>query len=270
MFRRRFWIRVIRSLALIYVGIVVVMMFCEQSLVYVPTRYPGGNWQMPSLAFEDAEFTAPDGTRLHGWFVPHDHPRVVILLAHGNGGNLTHRSDILREFHQLGAAVMIFDYRGYGKSEGSPSETGILSDARAARAWLAKRAVISEKQIVLVGESLGTGVAVDLAAADGARGLVLLSAFTSLPDAAASHYPWLPVRLLMRNRLDSLSKIADYHGPLLAVHGDADSIVPYALGRQLFEAANEPKQFVTIRHADHNDPPSAEFYRAVDAFLQNL
>jgi fermentation-respiration switch protein FrsA (DUF1100 family) len=270
MFHRRFWFRVIRSLALIYLGILVVMMFLERSLVFVPTRYPGGEWKPVDLVFEDAEFTAADGTRLHGWFVPHEQPRAVLLLAHGNAGNLTHRTDMLREFHRLGAAVMIFDYRGYGRSEGSPSETGILSDARAARAWLAKRAAIDERQIVLVGESLGSGVAVDLAAADGARGLVLLSAFTTLPDAAASHYPWLPVRLLMRTRLNSLSKIANYRGPLLAVHGDADSIVPYALGRRLFEAANEPKRFVTIRHGDHNDPPSAEFYQAVDQFLDKL
>jgi hypothetical protein len=145
-----------------------------------------------------------------------------------------------------------------------------LSDARAARAWLANRARVAESQIVLVGESLGTGVAVDLAAVDGARGLVLISAFTSLPDAAASHYPWLPVRLLMRNRLNSLAKIGDYHGPLLSVHGDADTIVPFALGRRLFEAANEPKRLVVAHGSDHNDPPTAEFYEAVDQFLGSL
>lgn len=270
MFRRRFWIRVLRSLALVYIGVCIVMMFLERSLVFVPTRYPGGEWKPWNLEFEDAEFTAADGTKLHGWFVPHDKPRAVMLLAHGNGGNLTNRIDVLRELHNLGAAVLVFDYRGYGKSEGSPSETGILSDARAARAWLAKRAGISEPEVVLMGESLGTGVAVDLAAADGARGLVLLSAFTSLPDAAASHYPWLPVRLLMRTRLNSLSKIKNYHGPLLSAHGDADSIVPYPLGQQLFEAANEPKRFVPLSGRDHNDPPPTEFYRAVDEFLDKL
>src|SRR5689334_17708156 len=101
--------RIARSLALVYVGIVVIMMFLEPSLVYVPTRYPGGNWQPSNLEFEDVHFAAADGTRLNGWFVPYDHPRAVMLLAHGNGGNQTHRIDMLRELHQLGAAVMIFD-----------------------------------------------------------------------------------------------------------------------------------------------------------------
>jgi fermentation-respiration switch protein FrsA (DUF1100 family) len=257
-------------LALVYVGIVVITMFLEPSLVFVPTRYPGGNWQSSNLDFEDVHFAAADGTRLNGWFVPHDHPRAVMLLAHGNGGNLTHRIDMLQELHQLGAAVMIFDYRRYGRSEGSPNETGILSDARAARAWLAKRAGIAENQIVLVGESLGTGVAVDLAASDGARGLILISAFISLLDSAASHYPWLPVRLLMRNRLDSLAKVGRYHGPLLAVHGDADRIVPYELGHRLFNAANERKRLIVVHGSDHNDPSSNEFYKAVDRFFDSL
>ncbi|HEY2149120.1 MAG TPA: alpha/beta hydrolase [Pirellulales bacterium] len=257
-------------MALIYIGIVVIMMFLETSLVYMPTRYPDGSWQPSNLDFEDAQFAAADGTRLNGWFLPCDHPRAVLLVAHGNGGNLTHRIDMLRELHRLRAAVMIFDYRGYGRSEGSPNEAGILSDARGARAWLAKRAGVTESRVVLVGESLGTGVAVDLAAADGARGLILVSAFTSLPDAAASHYPWLPVRILMRNRLDSLSKIGRYHGPLLAMHGDADRIVPFPLGRRLFDAANEPKRLVVARGSDHNDPPSDEFYKAVDQFLDSL
>jgi uncharacterized protein len=267
---KRFFLRSARIVAIVYLGILLIMMFLERSMVFVPSRYPDGDWRPADLALEDAELSAPDGTRLHGWFVPHEHPRAVILFSHGNGGNLSHRVDILRDLHHLGAAVMIFDYRGYGRSEGSPDEAGILSDARAARAWLAKRAAIDEKQIVQMGESLGGGVSVDLAAADGARGLVLISTFTSLPDAAAAHYPWLPVRLLMHTRLDSLAKIGNYHGPLLQVHGDADRIVPFALGKRLFEAANEPKRFVVIPGGDHNDPPAAEFYQALDQFLGEL
>ncbi len=270
MFRRRFWYRLLRLLALVYIGVCAVMMLFERSLVFVPTRYPDGDWRPWGLDVEDVEFSAGDGTRLHGWFVPCDNARAVILLAHGNGGNITHRTDLLRELHALRAAVFAFDYRGYGKSEGSPSETGILADARAARAWLAKRAAIDERQIALMGESLGTGVAVDLAAADGARGLILLSAFTTLPDAAAARFPWLPVRLLMRTRLNSLSKIANYRGPLLAAHGDADTIVHYELGQRLFQAANEPKRFVTFTGNDHNDLPPSEFYRAIDEFLGSL
>ena len=174
----------------------------------------------------------------------------------------------LRE--RLGVSVMIFDYRGYGRSEGSPNEDGILADARAARAVLAQKAGVSEEQIVLMGRSLGGGVMVDIAARDGARALILESTFTSLPDVAGWHYPWLPVRLLMRTRLDSLSKIKEYHGPLLQSHGDADRIIPLKLGRQLFEAANSPKRFVTISGRDHNDPQSEDYYEALDEFLDDL
>ena len=270
MFRQRLGFRVLCIPAIAYLGVVVIMMFLERSLIFVPSRYPVGNWHPAALTFEDADFRAANGVRLHGWFVPCDQPRAVILFSHGNGGNLTNRADVLRALHRLGAAVLIYDYRGYGRSEGSPDEAGILRDARAARAWLAKRTGIDERQIVQFGESLGGGVAVDLAAADGARGLILVSTFTTLPDAAAAHFPWLPVRLVMRTRLDSLSKIGRYHGPLLEMHGDADRVVPFALGRRLFAAANEPKQFVEIANGDHNDPLPSEFLQALDRFLDRL
>ena len=171
---------------------------------------------------------------------------------------------------RTGASVLIFDYRGYGRSEGKPSEEGVLADARAARAWLAAREKIPEALVVLMGESLGGAVAVDLAARDGARALVLESSFSSLPDVAAYHYPFLPVSWAMRTRFDSLSKIGNYHGPLLQAHGEADTIVPIQFGRRLFEAANQPKQFLLVPGHDHNDRMPVEFYDAVGAFLEGL
>jgi uncharacterized protein len=269
--RRPFWFRALRIAALVYIGLAVVMMFAENSLIFHPSRYPDGNWNPQGLAFEDAWFNASDGTRLHGWYVSCDQPRAVILFAHGNGGNITDRVDILRALHdRMHSAVMIFDYRGYGRSEGSPNERGILADARAARKWLAARSGIAETQIVMMGESLGGGVAVDLAAADGARGLILENTFSSLPDVAATHFPWLPVHLLMRARLNSAAKIPNYHGPLLQVHGDRDQIIPFAIGKKLFDAANEPKQFVVIPGGDHNDPRTPAFLNALEAFIGKL
>jgi len=138
------------------------------------------------------------------------------------------------------------------------------------RAWLAAREKIPESDIVLMGESIGGAVAVDLAARDGARALILESTFTTLPDAAAFHYPWLPVRWAMRTRFDSLSKIGQYRGPLFMSHGDADSVVPYDLGRRLFEAANEPKQFLDLPGHDHNDPMPPDYYDAVREFLERI
>ena len=266
---RRTW-RVVRILLIAYLVIILLMMFMENSLLFFPTKYPDGDWQPPGLQFEDAWFQAADGTKLHGWFVPHDHPRAVALFAHGNGGNLSHRADLFYELHRMGVAVLAFDYRGYGRSEGSPNEAGILADARAARTWLAKRAGIPESQIVVMGESLGGAVAVLLTGEAPARGLVVESSFSSAPDVAAYHYPWLPVRLLMRTQLNAAEAIRRHHGPVLIVHGDADTIVPIQFGRKLFEAANEPKRFVTIPGADHNDPRRPQFYKSLDQFLNEL
>lgn len=253
-----------------YLIVVIAMLALENSLIFFPSVYPNGDWEIAGSKIEDAWFAADDGTKLHGWYAHVDQPRAVVLFAHGNAGNLSHRRELLENLRALNVAALMFDYRGYGRSEGAPSEAGVLQDARAARQWLAKRAGVSENDMVLMGESLGGGVMVDLAARDGARGLVLENTFTSLPDVAAYHYRWLPVKRLMRTRLDSLAKIKDYRGPLLQAHGDADRIIPYAIGRRLFEAANEPKQFVTVPGGDHNDGRSRQFYEALDRWLDEL
>ena len=243
----------------------------EDSLIFFPSVYPSGFWNPRTFEFEDAWFNAPDGTKLHGWYVPHLRPRAVVLFAHGNAGNVSHRAELVEILvHRLGVSVLVFDYRGYGRSEGKPSEAGILADARAARRWLAERAGVSEPEIVLMGESLGGGVMVDLAAKDGARALILENTFSSLPDVAAFHYPWVPVKLLMRTQLNSVAKIRDYRGPLLQIHGDADTIIPLTLAERLHSAANAPKQFVLISGGDHNDPRTPEFAQALDRFLAGL
>lgn len=243
----------------------------ERKMVFHPAPFPEGDWEPRELAYEDAWFEAEDGTRLHGWFVPHPEPSAVVLFMHGNAGNITgraHTLKILNQRHRL--SVLAFDYRGYGRSEGKPSERGMLNDARAARAWLARRTGVAEQDIVLMGRSLGGGVAVDLAAKDGARGLVLASTFTSLPDVGAHHFRWLPTCVLMSLRLDSLSKIKQYPGPLLQSHGDADRVIPYELGVQLFAAAPGQKRFVTIPYGGHNDPQTEQYRIALDEFLAAL
>ena len=263
--------RLIVGLVIACLLIVVLFMIFEESMIFFPMRYPDGDWQPDGLAFEDAWFQAADGTRLHGWYVAHDNPRAVALFCHGNAGNITHRADMLQVLRDyVGVSVLIFDYRGYGRSKGKPNEPGVLADARAARAWLAKRAGIPEQEIVMMGRSLGGAVAVDLAAKDGARALVLESTFTSIPDLGAHLYPWLPVRLLVRTQLNAAEQIGGYHGPLLQSHGDADTIVPYRFGRRLFDAANQPKRFVTIPGRDHNDPQNRQYYEALINFLDGL
>jgi hypothetical protein len=227
-------------------------MIFEEKLLFFPARHPVGDWSPSGLGFEDAWFEAEDDVKLHGWFVPHPAPRATILVAHGNGGNLSHRTELLRTLHRLRAASMIFDYRGYGRSEGRPTAKAILDDGRAARRWLCARTGARPEDLVLFGESLGGAVAVRLASEGGARALVLENTFNSLADVAAHHYPWIPVRLLLRSRLDSADWIRSYRGPLLQVHGDCDRTVPYACGLRLFEAAHEPKELVTVAGGGHH------------------
>lgn len=243
----------------------------ERAMIYQPTPFPDDQWDESRSPFEQVHFTSEDGTRLHGLFMPHPNPRAIALFCHGNAGNVASRAWslwVLNQRHEL--AVLTFDYRGYGKSEGRPSERGVLADARAARAWLAKRTGVREPDILLMGRSLGGGVAVDLAANDGARGLVLASTFSSLPDVAAHHMPWTLPQLLMTQRLDSRSKIKHYHGPLLQSHGDADRTIPIKLARRLFDAAPEPKRFVIIPGADHNDEQDEAYREALDDFIAAL
>lgn len=243
----------------------------EDACVYQPSQYPAGEWTDVNLAFEDAWFQAADGTRLHGWYVPHPQPRAVVLYAHGNNGNVADLADLLEHLNEEHAlAVLAFDYRGFGRSEGSPDEPGLQEDARAARAWLAQRTGIAESDVVLMGRSLGGGVMVDLASRDGARGLILESTFTSLPNVARSHPLWYGAGWLMRSQFDSLDKLADYRGPLLLSHGERDRLIPHSHGRKLFAAAPGPKRMITIAGAGHNDPQSAEYYAALDGFLDSL
>jgi fermentation-respiration switch protein FrsA (DUF1100 family) len=241
----------------------------EESILFQPRTYPSGDWT-PDSAVEDAWFEA-DGHKLHGWYAEAKQPRAVVLFAHGNAGNISDRRDVIELFRdKMNTTVMLFDYRGYGRSEGTPSEEGLLADARAARKWLAERAKVREQDVVIAGYSLGGAVAVDLAAKDGARGLILQSTFSSVPDTAASHFPLLPVRSLVHNHFDSAAKISSYHGPLLQSHGDADRVIPYELGQALFKAANDPKVFVTIPNGGHFEPPTKKYLAALDHFFDSL
>ena len=243
----------------------------ERKLIYHPQVYPDGDWNPPTPSTEEVWFEGNYGTRLHGWFLPHPAPRAVALVCHGNAGSIAGLQESLIRLNQRhGLAVMAFDYRGFGRSPGTPSEAGLLADARSARDWLAKRTGTGREDIVLMGYSLGGGVAVDLAAKDGARGLVLWSTFSNLPQTAAHHYSWLPTNLLMTQRFDSLAKIENYRGPLLQSHGDADRVIPYELGQRLHHRHRGPKQFITIPGTGHLDADSEEYQIVLSQFLEQL
>jgi fermentation-respiration switch protein FrsA (DUF1100 family) len=240
----------------------------DELLLFFPSKYPEGKWEPRGLHFEDAWFDAKDGTRIHGWYCPCEKPQAVLLYAHGNAGNLSYLSGLLQYFqNELRVTTLVFDYRGYGRSKGVPTVEGVLDDARAARSFLAKHADVNESEIVLMGRSLGGAVVVQLAADNAPRGLIIESTFSSLVDVATQHYGAFAAALIPADRLNSAAKIGQYKGPLLQSHGDADRTIPYSLGVKLFEKANEPKKFVTIRGGDHNDPQSDEYFRELNGFL---
>jgi fermentation-respiration switch protein FrsA (DUF1100 family) len=222
------------------------------------------------LEFEDLRFSAADGAQLHGWLVP-GAGESSLLWFHGNAGNVGDRVPLLKELHQqLAVSILILEYRGYGASEGRPSEGGLYLDAEAALGALTARMGVEAGSIVLFGQSLGAAVAVELARRRPPLGLILESAFTSVAEMARHHYPWLPVGGLLRTRFDSLSKISAVQAPLLVIHGDRDEIAPLDMGKALFAAAPGRKRLLVLRGAGHNDLPIVAgdaYFAALRGFL---
>ena len=243
----------------------------ERAFIYYPVRELTGTPASFGLAYRDVWFQADDGVRLHGWLIPGARP-TTLLWSHGNAGNIGHRLDNIREIHQrLGIGVFIFDYRGYGQSEGSPTEAGLYRDARAAREALVRDGGVPSERIVYFGRSLGAAVALELALAHPPRGLILESPFLSVQAMANRTLPGSGY--LFKSRFDSLARIGRLRAPLLILHGDADEVVPYEHGRRLWEAASEPKAFYTIARARHNDTylvGGRDYWEAWRKFLHAL
>lgn len=245
----------------------------ERSFIYFPERDLVADPDQVGLSFEEVYFVASDGVRLHGWFTP-GRQDVTWLWFHGNAGNISHRLDNLKLLHdELGVSIFLFDYRGYGRSQGTPSEEGTYRDAEAALAYLRTRRDVDPERIVYFGRSLGAAVAVELATCEPPLGLILESPFPSIQALARHHYPFLPIGPLLRTKYDSSAKIDKVKAPLLVLHGDSDEIVPLKAGRSLFEAAREPKRFHVIPGAGHNDTylvGGEEYLQALRRFLDGL
>lgn len=267
------WLRwlLVRFLFL-YLGAVVVMGLLETTLVYPRPSIDDGDWNATKYQVEDVFFTSADGTKLHGWYAEHANPRAFVLYCHGNGDQVAYLCNWLRPFaEEMQVSVFAFDYRGYGKSEGVPHEAGVLADGEAAQSWLAQRARIEPNEVVLYGSSLGGGVVTHLASQLGAKAVVAERTFHSMVDIAAALYRWLPVRWVMRNRYPSEKRIANYSGPWLQLHGDADRIVPIDSGRRLFDACpSDDKKLVVVPEMGHNDIAPPEFYEEVRDLLDRL
>jgi pimeloyl-ACP methyl ester carboxylesterase len=244
----------------------------EHSQVYHPDRQMSANGAELGRPFEDATFKAADGVELNGWFYPADpnSPRAqrVVLLCHGNAGNIGHRLEMCAALLETGVTVFLLDYRGYGRSRGRPTEQGTYQDAAAAYAWL-KRKGFAGANIIVMGESLGGGVASELPLREPVAALILQSTFTSIPDIGAEVFPWLPVRWFATIRYDTHGRLARLKVPVLVMHSRTDDLIGFHHAQKNFAAANEPKLLWEIK-GDHNNPLTdrAQFVAGIETFLK--
>jgi fermentation-respiration switch protein FrsA (DUF1100 family) len=250
---------VVRKLATIaaiilagYSAIIGVMYFLQEGMVYHPDRQVSSTPSAAGLVFEDVSFTTRDGATIAAWYIPASNATGTILFCHGNAGNISHRLQSIEIFHNLRLNVLIFDYRGYGNSDGKPSEEGTYLDAEAAWDYLTKVRGVPPESIILFGRSLGGAVAAETALRKDPGALILESAFTSAPDLGRSLYPWLPVGLIARIRYATIDKVGSIRCPKLIVHSPDDDVVPFDHATRLFDAASSPKTFLQIE-GGHND-----------------
>jgi fermentation-respiration switch protein FrsA (DUF1100 family) len=249
-----------------YLAFVLALYLAQGRLVYlpeVPSRELAATPERLGLAFEELNLITADEVRIHGWFVPAEDARGVVLFAHGNAGNISHRLDSIEVFNQLGLDVLAFDYRGYGNSAGKPSEAGTYRDIEAAWRELVERRGIAPSRIVLFGRSLGAAVASWMAARQQPAGLIVESAFTSLPDLAGELYPFVPVRLLMRFDYSTQRHIDLVQAPILIIHSRHDEVVPFAHAERLLRG--ERRVLLEIE-GGHNDG----FLRSVGRYRSEL
>jgi fermentation-respiration switch protein FrsA (DUF1100 family) len=249
---KRMLISIVTVLLVAYWGLGLILYFMQPTFLYRPTPDVLYTPDELGLAFENVVITTRDGLKLSGWYVPAEDAQLTLLFCHGNGGNITHRLDSINIFHDLGINCLIFDYRGYGNSEGKPTEEGTYLDAKAAYQWLRKNKKTDANNIIIFGRSLGASIAAQLASQVEARGLIIESGFTSYADMGKKFYPYMPVRWFASFSYNTVGYLRQVRCPVLVVHSRTDELVPFQFGLELYETANEPKEFVEIT-GSHND-----------------
>ena len=245
-------IRILIIVASVSIASIALLYVFQSRFVYYPERTLLADPRAIGLQFESVNFETADGLQLSGWFIPCDGARGVILFCHGNAGNISHRLESIEIFHRLGLEVFIFDYRGYGQSEGKPTEHGTYEDAKAAWRYLIEKRQVTPSQVIVFGRSIGGAVAAWLAQTHTPKALILESTFTSLRDVATTLYPYLPVRLFLRLEYDTAVYLSRVDCPVLIVHSRDDKIMPFSHARRLFEVAREPKELLEIT-GTHNE-----------------
>ena len=244
----------------------------EDLFIFQPATWEDRNWaQLSGLPLEEVWLPVDETVTVFGWFIDAGPTTPVLLWCHGNAGNVSHRLENIRQLYQRGISVMIFDYRGYGQSTGEPSEAGLYQDALASYDYLIQQRRISPERLIIFGRSLGSSVAGEVAIRRTSAGLMLEGSFPSIQAMSDHHYFGLPAQWFMDVDFNLAQKVRMLQVPLLVIHGEQDSIVPMALGRQVFEAAQEPKRWYAVSGAEHNDVPfvgGESYYREMDLFIQ--
>jgi fermentation-respiration switch protein FrsA (DUF1100 family) len=248
------------------------LLFLENWFLFHAVR-ADQHWMAPpaGLQVQDVELTCADGTPIHAWWTAPSGwqpAQGAMVYCHGNAGNLSHRGEALVNWQErMGFAVLIFDYPGYGRSRGKPSEAGCYAAGEAVLDWLVQVQRLGPEDIILYGSSLGGAIAIDLATRWPCRALVIHSAFSSFPDIAQKTFPFMPVRWLVRNQFNNVKKLPHCRAPVLVVHGTADTLVPFRQGERLFDAARQPKRFVPLPGLGHNASLPPEFHDVLRQFL---
>src|SRR5574340_402838 len=253
---------IVFALGLFFLFVSAYLYFMQDSMLFFPEKEVRRTPKDIGLEYEEVSLKTKDGVAINGWFIPSEHEKGVVLFCHGNAGNVSDRLDSIKIFHDLGQSVLIFDYRGYGRSGGTISEKGTYLDAEAAWDYLTDIKHKSSKDIVIFGRSLGGAVAAETALRKGPACLILESTFMSVPSIARKYYPWLPVGLIAKYRYATWDKIDTIRCPKLIVHSKDDEIIPFEHGRKIFEKAAPPKAFLEIK-GGHNEGfmLSGEAYR---------
>lgn len=253
---------VVGALVVVYAGWGLFLLFMQSRLLYSPISEVSFTPADVGLDFEEVVFESEDGLQLSGWYLPAEQDAPTVLYCHGNGGNIMHCLDGIKMFHDLGLNCFIFDYRGYGRSKGKPSEEGTYRDVRAAYNWLTGNKQLTADEIIVFGRSLGGTIAAYLASQVPVGGLVIESAFTSYPDIGQKLYPYFPVRLFARFKYSTIEYLSHVSCPLMLIYSKDDEIVPFEFGLRLYESAKEPKEFIEIS-GGHNDCflASADIYK---------
>lgn len=243
--------------------------FNQPAMIFYPSHKLEETPSSWGLAYEDVALQTRDGTSLHGWYIPNTDSKRVLLFFHGNAGNISHRGESVAIFHRLGLNIFIFDYRGYGQSGGKPSEKGLYEDARTAWRYLTESKAFHKHDIIIFGRSLGGVIATHLAAEVDPGVLIVESTFSSARDMASFVFPVIFYVVPLRFQFNSAERIQQVRSPVLILHSPEDEIIPYSLGQKVFQAANEPKTFVTIK-GDHNNGfliSQPEYEQALKKFL---